>query len=172
MPILSDVAFELRLHKILYLLDQFENPKEIRILDFGCGAKRMANALTAKGYKVETLDNDSSYNPTYCVDGANTGLPDNSFDLIYAFEVLEHGWFEKEISRILKPGGNLLFTIPNPDMEWLLDWFIRAGLVKGKHTPHVNLVYPSDHETENLKINDVDTYLFSMGFLGLMEKVK
>ncbi len=45
------------------------------------------------------------------------GFPDNSFDCIISFQVIEHikddSQFLKEINRILKPGGKAYLTTPN-----------------------------------------------------------
>lgn len=46
-----------------------------------------------------------------------TGLPDNAFDYVVTFQVIEHieddDLFVKEIYRVLKPGGQLIVTTPN-----------------------------------------------------------
>jgi 2-polyprenyl-3-methyl-5-hydroxy-6-metoxy-1,4-benzoquinol methylase len=47
----------------------------------------------------------------------NAGFPDNEFDLVILWHVLEHieapGALLKEVARILKPGGTLLVAVPN-----------------------------------------------------------
>ena len=55
-------------------------------------------------------------------------IPDNSFEQIHAYEVLEHlgqqgnwrGFFDDfgEIYRVLKPGGYLVFSCPLPHSVW------------------------------------------------------
>jgi len=46
-----------------------------------------------------------------------TGLPDNSFDLVVSFQVIEHikddKLFLQEINRVLKPGGKAMISTPN-----------------------------------------------------------
>ncbi len=48
-----------------------------------------------------------------------SGLPDASFDMVVAVEVLEHveedEKFVSEVSRVLKPGGKFIMTTPNGD---------------------------------------------------------
>lgn len=50
-------------------------------------------------------------------DVANVPLRDNSADLAYSFEVLEHVWNPadviREMIRVVKPGGTVFFTTPN-----------------------------------------------------------
>lgn len=48
-----------------------------------------------------------------------SGLPDESYDIITAVEVLEHveedELFVSEVARVLKPGGKFIMTTPNGD---------------------------------------------------------
>ena len=52
-------------------------------------------------------------------DMARTRLPDASFDLVIAVEVLEHveddALFVRQVHRVLKPGGIFFMTTPNGD---------------------------------------------------------
>jgi ubiquinone/menaquinone biosynthesis C-methylase UbiE len=61
------------------------------------------------------------------------GLPDNSFDSVVSFQVIEHiqddFLFLKEIHRVLKPGGTALVTTPNRKMSLSRNpWHIREYL--------------------------------------------
>ena len=62
------------------------------------------------------------------------GIPDNTFDFVITFQVIEHikndKLFTKEIHRVLKPGGKLIITTPNKKMSLTRNpWHIREYLV-------------------------------------------
>lgn len=52
-----------------------------------------------------------------CVSGDDTGLPDESFEMIASFETIEHVPDDQklltEFARLLKPGGTLICSTPN-----------------------------------------------------------
>ncbi len=59
-----------------------------------------------------------------------TGLPDNHFDFVVSFQVIEHIKkdlaFVQEIHRVLKPGGKFILTTPNKKMSLTRNpWHIR-----------------------------------------------
>lgn len=61
------------------------------------------------------------------------GLPDNAYDSVVSFQVIEHiqddMLFLKEIHRVLKPGGVALLTTPNRKMSLTRNpWHIREYL--------------------------------------------
>jgi SAM-dependent methyltransferase len=92
-----------------------------KILDFGCGSKPyeglFINQQQYVGLDVEVSGHnhsDSKIDVFY--DGKVIPFTDGEFDSVVAFEVVEH-IFDldislTEINRILKDGGNFLFTIP------------------------------------------------------------
>ncbi len=106
------------------ILEKFSK-KNLQILDLGCGT----------GWELEILSN---YGQVIGLDGSKTAIKicskrnfkklilyeikkklpfkGESFDLICAFDLLEHlqydGLIVKEINRVLKKGGYCLFTVP------------------------------------------------------------
>jgi 2-polyprenyl-3-methyl-5-hydroxy-6-metoxy-1,4-benzoquinol methylase len=100
-----------------------------RVLDAGCGSgygshilSEVAESVTGIDIAAEAIEcaskNYSRSNLSYLnVDATNTGLPDQSFDMIVSFEVVEHipdpGAYLSELKRLLKPGGSLVISTPN-----------------------------------------------------------
>lgn len=119
---------------INYALDRYQlagrlSAKKV-ILDAGCGTGFGADILIKGGAKkVYAIDNNQeviSYGRTHYQnqrlifqkeDLCQLQFPDNYFDLICAFEVIEHVQnYQKvvgEFYRTLKPGGRLLISTPN-----------------------------------------------------------
>jgi len=107
----------------LRLLKKYLPKKNPKILDIGCGTGKNVEALEELG---ETWGIDVSENAIlYCkkrglknvklAKAEATGFKENSFDVIVLFDVLEHVddvKTIKEISRILKPNGLVLITVP------------------------------------------------------------
>jgi SAM-dependent methyltransferase len=100
-----------------------------RVLDAGCGAGYGSAALAEAAHSVTGVDvaadavefaraNYQAANLTF-EQASVTQLPysDGGFDLIAAFEVIEHleDWrgFLNEASRVLAPGGQLIVSTPN-----------------------------------------------------------
>lgn len=138
MPLLSDIA---RRKKIRYFLDPI--PKDAHILEIGCGSKWVGEYLRANswtGYVGLDL-----FPPADIVgdikDWRRLGLEPGSFDVIIAFEVIEHVDCFQECLDLLKPGGRLLLTSPIPHMDWAMKLLEAVGLNQKRTSPHSNLTY-------------------------------
>lgn len=107
-------------------------PKDARtVLDIGCNTgrggqvlKQASASLTISGLdcvkdRLERLPKDTYTQTVY---GLSTEIPvkDDSFDVVLAGEFIEHLYINDvdktlgEIFRVLKVGGRLLLTTPNP----------------------------------------------------------
>lgn len=89
-----------------------------RALDLGARDGRQTRWLTRRGYEVVSVDVEPGF--TQCLEiDANQPLPfpDESFDLVWSSEVIEH--LEQpqrvlaELRRVLRPGGDIILTTPN-----------------------------------------------------------
>lgn len=104
-------------------------PAPARVLDVGCGAGRFCHLLGGWGYKPTGIDFDpQAIEMAQTLFGLGTvhavswedyvaATPEDSFDVVCAFEVLEHLdnplGFIQGLARILVPEGVLILTVPN-----------------------------------------------------------
>ena len=90
------------------------------MLDVGCGTMPYKRFFSAKDYVgLEVQSSGAALdlkNPTEWFDGLNIERPDCSVDVVLCTQVLEHAerhtYLLEEIFRVLKPGGELIVTVP------------------------------------------------------------
>ena len=106
---------------LIKTLKEFRLEMNGELLDFGCGAKPYKNLFTNVSSYIGVDIEDGSHNHEkedidYFYDGKNLPFDDNRFNSVFSTEVLEHvpdiQYSLKEINRVLKPNGKLLFSIP------------------------------------------------------------
>jgi 2-polyprenyl-3-methyl-5-hydroxy-6-metoxy-1,4-benzoquinol methylase len=111
-----------------------------RILEIGSGSGWVKDALNS-GMIYIGLD----IQPPADIVGdvrnwRSLGLSDGSFDVIIAFEVVEHVDCFKECVDLLRPGGILLCTTPSPRWDWVLNILETIGINQKRTSPHDHLV--------------------------------
>lgn len=156
-----------------------------RVLDVGCGAGFLANALSLAGHRVEAVDlsrgslrvargRDASGRTRWRVadayrlpypDGGGSGVSgaESGFDAVVALDFLEHvdrpGDAIAEMARVLRPGGRFFFHTFNRN---LLAWLV---VIKGlewfvRNTPERMHVLPLF-----IKPRELDAYCRRAGLL-------
>ncbi len=98
-------------------------PCDSCILEIGAGAGWQSKWLAERGYSVTAVDIESSnYReiqefPITVFDGIHLPFKDNSFDVIFSSNVLEHvrelQTLDREIWRALREGGTVIHVLPS-----------------------------------------------------------
>jgi len=125
--------------------------RPLRILDVGCGTGLNAQELAQKGHRVIGVDisavaiaefRKKGFDGCRCDIAGGVPFHEDSFDAVYASEVIEHlvdvEAFMKELYRVLRPRGQLVLSTVNSAF-----WVFRlAGLLgftvsEIQHTGHL-----------------------------------
>jgi len=91
-----------------------------KLLDFGCGSKPYEDLFKVDEYIGIDMENTGHGHANSKIDvfydGNNIPFPDNSFDSVFCSEVFEHIFNLEEvlleIRRVMKPGAQILITVP------------------------------------------------------------
>lgn len=152
---------------VLERIKQADLGANSQILDIGCGAGFLSNALAREGYHVTGVDlssdslqvacrHDSTGKARYVTaDAYELPFADRSFDVVTAMDFLEHvedpNKVIQEVSRVLKPGGLFFYHTFNRNLIShfvvikLVEWFV-------KNTPkdmHIIRLFLKPKEVEN-----------------------
>lgn len=90
------------------------NPESI--LEIGVGNKTLVNYLRQHNFKIHSCDIDKNLNPDYVGDIRNLPFKDNEFDVVCAFQIIEHIPWEdvpkalSELRRVSKK--HVIISIP------------------------------------------------------------
>ena len=148
-------------HRISYVLNLF-NIKNKKVMDAGCGHGILLYNLSKRGasctgfdysdrYIKETKKNFKKLNVKNFKlirgDLTKIHLPDNSFDIIFCLDVLEHipsvEQAIKELKRVLKPNGRFIISAPTENM-----WYVIARTI-------LRMKKPIDHYWTAKQIKDI-----------------
>jgi SAM-dependent methyltransferase len=111
-------------------------PRSTRVLDAGCGEGVLVDEY-ADRLAIEGLD--ANYSSNHVRTGSLLSLPygDGTFDRALCLDVLEHLTFEDqpraiaELRRVLRPGGELLISVPNlAHLQSRVHFLLRGRLIR------------------------------------------
>jgi SAM-dependent methyltransferase len=142
-PILSNFSRRL---KERYFLNRIRRTD--RVLEIGCGDGWVARYLRRRGVQ-QILDIDTTPAATIVGDIREwrfLQIDPESFDVIVAFEVLEHVDCMDDCFALLKPHGQLMVTSPYPPADYLLEKFEQWHLNQPRTSPHDHLTYFKETE--------------------------
>ena len=91
-----------------------------KILDYGGGENSRYRSLInnrSNDYIYESVNIDKSINPTYIIDeSTQIPVPNEQYEYVLSLNTLEHIYdinlALREIYRVLKPNGEIVFTVP------------------------------------------------------------
>jgi SAM-dependent methyltransferase len=111
-------------------------PRTMRVLDAGCGEGVLVDEYADR---LDIVGLDANYASDRVTHGSLTALPfpDASFDRALCLDVLEHLAYEEqpralaEIFRVLRPGGELLVSVPNlAHLQSRIQFLLRGRLIR------------------------------------------
>jgi SAM-dependent methyltransferase len=115
-------------------------PRGAKVLEVGAGAGWQARALARLGYEVEAVDAEGGgYEeervwPVKVYDGRALPFADESFDVVFSSNVLEHiphvEEFQRELQRVLKKGGVAVHLLPSAGWRFWTNVAFYARLPK------------------------------------------
>ncbi|MBI1978605.1 MAG: class I SAM-dependent methyltransferase [Candidatus Aenigmarchaeota archaeon] len=122
----------------------FDREKYKNILDVGASVftinllKKYFPDASIQGINIEIIPRDKI--PEITLGNAESlAFKDNSFDLIFSVETLEHviypNKFIEEVKRVLKPGGDIILDTPNLN-SWSNRILMMLGFPPTNYTPY------------------------------------
>ena len=111
-------------------------PRTMRVLDAGCGEGVLVDEYADR---LDITGMDANYASDRVTHGSLMALPfpDASFDRALCLDVLEHLAYEDqpralaEIFRVLRPGGELLVSVPNlAHLQSRIQFLLRGRLIR------------------------------------------
>jgi ubiquinone/menaquinone biosynthesis C-methylase UbiE len=120
------------------------NAKEV--LELGCGNAFLARHVKGRYTGVDISSGMLNKNKNLkkkdrllCCDAAKLPFPDNTFDVVFSVNLLEHtpkpAAVIKEAQRVLKKGGRMIMITPNGNIGWALEIAekLRLKIPEGPH---------------------------------------
>lgn len=126
-----------------------------RGLDVGCGDGRLT-ALVAErtgwtnvvgvdpdAAEIELASRTGIYADLHATSAAEIPEPDCSFDWAFSNSVLEHvddiDGILREVSRLLRPSGHLILTVPGPDFHHCLRGPLVGGVTRSEYLSRLDI---------------------------------
>jgi 2-polyprenyl-3-methyl-5-hydroxy-6-metoxy-1,4-benzoquinol methylase len=123
-------------------------PRDASILDVGCASGWVEAWASPRGWDgIVGIDLSPPADIVGDVrDWKELGLEPHSFDVIVAFEVIEHCDMASALLDLLKPDGLLMVTTPVPRFDWVCKALETARILQPRVGPHSNLVDLRDYD--------------------------
>lgn len=131
-PLVSELSRRRKLARVARDL-----PRACSILEVGSGSGWFARRLRERGHRVTTLDVEP---PADYVCDVRFAPPEiGLYDVVIAFEVIEHVDCLSALVDHTRVGGLLFLSTPHPRWDWVMLLLESAKLTQKRPTPHSNL---------------------------------
>lgn len=150
--------FLIREHELSKVKNYFTTDK--KVLEIGGGNGYQASIMKSWVSEIKSIDVDLNHIEKYFevekYDGANLPFSDESFDVIFSSNVLEHvkdlDLLIKETKRVIKPNGVIIHLIPSSTWRF---WTILA------HYPYIivrlfNMIFVKEKIIKNVNIENFE----------------
>lgn len=107
---------------IWHQIDEVQKLSPNNVLEIGPGSGLFKKVAATFGVNVETLDIDPELNPDHVVSATATPFADASYDIVCAFQMLEHIPYEvslqvfNEMARVCR--RHVVISLPNAQTLW------------------------------------------------------
>lgn len=136
----AEIRRHVREQKVDFFFRRVE--RKSRILDVGAANGWLGEYLRRRGlYDYTSLDLKPPADIVGDIhDWSSLGLQSNTFDIVVAFEIVEHTNCWDECWELLKPGGVLFVTCPVPKMDGICRLCEFIGINQKRTSPHNHLI--------------------------------
>lgn len=133
-----------RWQSLWHQLDEVLQLQPTRVLELGPGPGLFRSMAQLAGLRVETLDIDPELKPDHIGSATDIPLPDHSYDVVCAFQMLEHLPYEQsllafgEMVRVSR--RHIVISLPDAKAVWrytvhipkfgVLDWLVPRPFAK------------------------------------------
>jgi len=120
---------------VWHQIDETLIAKPSRVLEVGPGPGLFKAVGNKIGLNIETLDLDADLSPDYVASVFDMPFENNAFDVVCAFQMLEHLPYEKSLiafkEMVRVSSGKVIISLPDSEIRWPVSIHIpRFGMVK------------------------------------------
>jgi SAM-dependent methyltransferase len=151
----------IRLEEVLEAMKFFPEGKNLKILEIGGGDGYIASIFSDKGHDITSIDLNPRFPQSYPVQqvkDSNLDFAENTFDVIFSSNVLEHVTDLKllfdETKRVAKEDALMIHVMPTPSWRFITSFwyflsifqlfFKKIFLRKKKNIQQETMAVPSD----------------------------